>query len=371
MTVHAVYAIYHLSGSYRLKTPGSSKMYHLVASALDVGTLTAYAGIGVAAWRQHAAAGGKGMTWRTVFADTATDTKMVLTVFMLVCVAGGLTAVTLALSLYLVHAMRQLASLPPDANPFVDDDDPRLATKEPEPDKRWSASTTASAASSSAPFLSAEKRAVPFAATRTARPDRPYSYASSERADRYAPSERMQSYTPPPPSPPPSPPPPAPRGGKYTYHTLSLEEADLVGSQRDPRRDDVLGGGYDPVAADPFADQQPGADEPDARTPSLKRSSRAARPPSLYQPQPGSPPRGARPSSLAGGNGNAGSSSGAGSCGHQHDADPPVPENQRSNVASHKSWASAGAVRGYSKATLLAGGAGAGARLRKVSGEAN
>ena len=346
VTVHAVYAIYHLSGSYRLKTPGSSKMYHLVASTLDVGTLTAYAGIGVAAWRQHAAADGDGMTWHTVFADAATDAKMVLTVFVLVCAAGGLTAITLALSLYLVHAMRLLASLPPDANPFVDDDDPRLATVEPEPGKRWSASTDASAASSTAPFLPAEKRAMPFAVTRAARPDRPYSYASSEDAG--APGEPAQSYTPPPPSPPP----PPPRGGKYSYHTLSLDEADLVTGQRDPRRDDVLGGGYDP---DPFADQ-PGADDPDARTPSLKRGSRIARPPSLYQPQSGS---------LASDSGNGRDS------GYPYGAGPPVPESQRSSVVSHKGWASAGAVQGYSKAALLAGGAGAGARLRKVSGEAN
>jgi hypothetical protein len=301
-TVHTFYAIYHLSGSYRLKTPASSKVYFLFSSSIDCAILTFYAFTGIASWRQHAA-GGEDMKWTTVFNDIEINSTIVFTVFLLVCITGGLTLITLVLSLYLIHALRKLANLPPDANPFVEDEDPHLSVKE----NRWSSSTVDSETS----FLDSEKRTVPFAATR----------------------QKVDAYTP-------------PRGGKYTYQTLSLDSMDHGDSRRDSRREETLGAGYGQVQ------EKPG-------TPTLKRGSRVSRPASVCSTPTNGTPRSAKRSSV------------------QSDytlaqEDMPIAESQRSSVVSQKSWGNGGAVQGYSKATLLTQGMeGREARFRKVSGEAN
>ncbi|KAF8535791.1 hypothetical protein BDD12DRAFT_853823 [Trichophaea hybrida] len=306
-TVHTFYAIYHLSGSYRLKTPASSKVYFLFSSSIDVAIITCYAFTGIASWRQHVQGGN--MAWTTVFNDIDINSKIVLTVFLLVCISGGLTVITLTLGLYLVHALRKLSNLPPDANPFVEDEDPQLSVKE----KRWSSSTT----DSETPFLETEKRAIPFAATR-------------QKVD--------GAYTP-------------PRGGKYTYQTLSLNSIDLdVGeSRRDSRREEKLGAGYGQVEETP-------------RTPTLKRGSRVARPASVCSTPSNDTPRSTKRSSIVVSEYTLA----------QEDVHVPIPESQRNSVVSQKSWGTGGAVQGYSKASLLAqGNDGKEARFRKVSGEAN
>lgn len=69
---------------------------------------------------------------------------------------SGLTFLSVLNTLYLVRVFRRLASLPVDQNPFIED------TYTPLPSKRWSQSTTASAA----PSLPEVSKAVPFLQTR-------------------------------------------------------------------------------------------------------------------------------------------------------------------------------------------------------------
>jgi len=224
--VHIIYAIYHLTGSYRLKTPGSSKAYFLLASALDVALLSLYAYIGILSWREHAA--GLARSWSTTFHDPmGADATVVFTVFVLVCGAGGLKVITLGLSLYLIHCFRKLSDLPPDHNPFVADDDPHLAVNEKE--KRWSTSTR----DSEAPL----GRKVPFAATRI------------------VPS-------------------------KHTYQTLDIDSVDFGESRA---RKEVLGAGYGQAEADEVPESPASS-----AAPSLKRGSRVNRPLSISS-MPGKP----------------------------------------------------------------------------------
>lgn len=69
---------------------------------------------------------------------------------------SGLTFLSTLNTLYLVRVFRRLASLPVDRNPFIEDN------YTPLPSKRWSQSTTASAA----PSLPEVSKAVPFMQTR-------------------------------------------------------------------------------------------------------------------------------------------------------------------------------------------------------------
>ena len=241
--VHVLYGIYHLSGTYRMRTPASAKSYHLFASVVDLAIITFYIFIAILAWRQHSA-GIDNMDWRTVFNDNNTTEKLVLGVFLLAVSAGGLTLVTVLLNIYLIHAFRKLQSLPADGNPYFDDEDPLI---EDNNEKRWSAST----ADSETPMLGGG-RTVPFAATRIA-PQKPVA-----------------------------------TGGKYTYQTLSLDNFDIgADSRRDSRREETLGAGYGQVESE-FGKSQPADDDDEhfsapSRTntmSSLKRT-RAVRPSSI------------------------------------------------------------------------------------------
>jgi len=224
--VHLVYAIYHLTGSYRLKTPSSSKVYFLLASGLDITLISLYAYIGILAWRQHTA--GLDRSWSTIFHDPAgADATVVFSVFALACAAGGLKAITLGFSLYLIHCFRKLSVLPPDHNPFVGDDDPRLAVNEK--DQRWSTITH----DSEAPL----GRKVPFAATRA------------------APS-------------------------KHTYQTLDIDSIDF--GESTPKKE-VLGAGYGQAERNDVPESPVSF-----AAPNLKRGSRVARPLSISS-MPGKP----------------------------------------------------------------------------------
>jgi hypothetical protein len=231
--------MYHLSGSYRLRTPGSSKVYFLFSSSVDVAILCFYSFIALLSWRQNVA--GKDMTWTTVFHADGMDGKIVFAVFVTTCAAGGLTLLTLGCSIYLVNACRKLASLPPDHNPFVEDEDPHLAINE----KRWSAS---SADSETALLTGSPKaeRTLPFAATR----------------------QKLNPglHKPPPHS-----------EGKYHYETLNFDDLDL-GTRRAP---ETLGAGYGQVKPEPEPERSP------TKT-SLKRGSRVVRPLSISS-MPGTP----------------------------------------------------------------------------------
>ncbi|KAI5844842.1 hypothetical protein BZA05DRAFT_408657 [Tricharina praecox] len=227
--VHLIYALYHLTGSYRLKTPGSSKVYFLLASALDVALISLYTYIGILSWRQHAA--GADRSWSTIFHEpSGADATIVFSVFLLVCCSGGLKALTLGLSLYLIHCFRQLEVLPPDHNPFVADEDPRLAVNEKS--QRWSTSTR----ESEAPL----GRKVPFAATRAA-------------------------------------------PNKHTYQTLDIDSIDFGESRA---RKEVLGAGYG--QAEQREEDRPESPASSTTAPSLKRGSRVVRPLSISS-MPGKP----------------------------------------------------------------------------------
>lgn len=308
--VHVVYAIYHLSGSYRLKTPGSSKVYFLLASSVDVAIVCFYAFMAVLSWRQHAA--GRDMNWTTVFHDDSIDQKIVFTVFLAACAGAGLTFITLGCSLYLVHAFRKLDSLPPDYNPFVEDEDPHLAVNEK---LRWSSST----ADSETALLQGknpmqEQRTRPFAATRI--------------------KLNPSLHKPPPHS-----------EGKYHYESLNFDELDL-GTRRDT---ETLGAGYGQAPSVPEPERSP------TKT-SLKRGSRVVRPSSISS-MPGTP------TSLK----RASISTYATAAEQRYDETVPIPESQRSSVISHTST-----VQGYSKQALLAAKQeGREWRFRKVSGEAH
>ena len=230
-TVHFTYSIYHLSGSYRLKTPQSAKVYHLLASTLDLIIIAFYAYIAILAWRQHTQ--GRMMDWTTVFTDYNTDSKIVYGVFLVACVAGGLVLATLSMSLYLIHAFRKLASLPPDHNPFVEDDDLQLAASEK---VRWRET-------SDIPFLGGRK--VPFVATRGL----PHEQPSTPIASVY------------------------PESRRHTYESLKLDPSDFLES---PREKQVLGVGYGQVQADEIEVER---GEPSRS--SLKRGSRVMRPASI------------------------------------------------------------------------------------------
>ncbi|KAG0128051.1 hypothetical protein HOY82DRAFT_44367 [Tuber indicum] len=151
-TFHIVYSIYHLSGSYRLRTPSSTVGYYLFASTVDLAIISFYSFIAVLSWRQRNL--GNQMDWATIFTKDGSDEKIILAVFLDACVSGGLTIISVMFSIYLILTFRRLANLPPDMNPFLE---PKGSLTR-KPAKRISASTIAA------------QKSIPFAATRHPRP---------------------------------------------------------------------------------------------------------------------------------------------------------------------------------------------------------
>ncbi|PWW73002.1 hypothetical protein C7212DRAFT_366231 [Tuber magnatum] len=145
---HIVYSIYHLSGSYRVRTPSSTVGYYLFATTVDLAIISFYSFIAVLSWRQHSL--GAEMDWATIFTKDGSDEKIILAVFLDACVSGGLTVISVTFSIYLILTFRRLANLPPDMNPFLE---PKGSLTR-KPAKRLSAST-----------ISIQK-SIPFAATR-------------------------------------------------------------------------------------------------------------------------------------------------------------------------------------------------------------
>lgn len=261
------------------------------------------------------------MDWRTVFNDNDTTIKLVFSVFLLACSAGGLTVLSLGANLYLVHAFRRLQSLPTDSNPYIEDDEEQLLSE-----KRWSGST----ANSETPFLG--HRTMPFAATRIA-------------------NEK-----------------PMVTGGKYTYQTLSVDNFEMGGE--DVRRE-TLGSGYGDVkngsdhvpsyAAPSYAttvdeDERFPAPSRTNTMSSLKRT-HAIRPSSIAGTLKGLKRNSYAPPPPEHGSGESGS----------HDlkrhssydpstaveADGHDIEGLRASVVSSGSWGSSAGVQGFSKAAML------------------
>jgi hypothetical protein len=194
---------------------------------LDLAILSFYAFIGVLSWRQHTASKPQ---WESIIDDSTISAKIILTSFILVCSSGGLTLITLLVSLYLTHYFRILANLPPDMNPFTND----MGT-DAKNEKRWSAFT----ASTTSTTFSATRK-LPFLDTRQKIKDK-------RRTGEHVPA--------------------TPSEGKYTYQTVDIEETDL--GPANVRRTEILGGGYGQV--------------PEPSMPiSLKRGSRTIRSESVY-----------------------------------------------------------------------------------------
>ncbi|RPB02457.1 hypothetical protein L873DRAFT_1673505 [Choiromyces venosus 120613-1] len=149
---HIVYSIYHLSGSYRVRTPSSTVGYYLFASTIDLAIISFYSFIAVLSWRQHSL--GTEMDWATIFTKDGSDEKIILAVFLDACVSGGLTIISMVFSVYLILTFRRLANLSPDMNPFLE---PKGSLTR-KPAKRISTSTIAT------------QQSIPFAATRHPRP---------------------------------------------------------------------------------------------------------------------------------------------------------------------------------------------------------
>ena len=190
--LHIIYNIYHLSSSSSLRIPTSSKVYHLFALTLDLAVCAFTAFIAVLTWKQHATK----LSWKTTLNDDKITVIMVLTMFITVCVLGGLSLIMAMLEIWFIYAFRVLGRLPPDLNPWVVEE--ALTVK-----KRWSALSEEGLSARSP----AEKpRAMPFVASRT------------------------RAHIPAPPS-----------EGKYAYSTLNVAEADVTDQLRvshpEPERD--------------------------------------------------------------------------------------------------------------------------------------
>ncbi|TGZ81868.1 hypothetical protein EX30DRAFT_236018 [Ascodesmis nigricans] len=110
--LHTVYSIYHLSGKHRMRTPGSSKMYHLFSITIDMAAIAFYSFIALLTFRQYHMH--PNMKWQTEFSDDKeTLRKVVFGVFITTCGSGALTIVSLIISIYLIWACRKLQQLPP------------------------------------------------------------------------------------------------------------------------------------------------------------------------------------------------------------------------------------------------------------------
>ncbi|KAH8154999.1 uncharacterized protein LAJ45_00007 [Morchella importuna] len=155
---HIVYYIYHVACSDRVRTPKSSVSYFLFASVVDLAIISFYAFIAILSYRQH-----QGVTdgaWGTIFNNDDAASKIFITVFLVACISGALAILSLLVTLYLIRIFRHLASLSADQNPFlVDEKDSAAYTPL---GKRWSDSTTATAA----PSMPEISKAVPFLTTR-------------------------------------------------------------------------------------------------------------------------------------------------------------------------------------------------------------
>ncbi|CAG9970629.1 unnamed protein product [Clonostachys byssicola] len=113
VALNCCYAIYHLSRDAASRPPSSSSAYQLFSGVADMCTLGLYA---YSAFTVHNDSAG----WVTRLSDQGLLEYFIPAIYYTLIGTGGLHFLTLAISLWLAYAFRQISLMPPDMNPLED-----------------------------------------------------------------------------------------------------------------------------------------------------------------------------------------------------------------------------------------------------------
>ncbi|KAI9739194.1 MAG: hypothetical protein M1834_007407 [Cirrosporium novae-zelandiae] len=119
-TLHTVYAIYHLLGSYKGRTPASASSYMIFAGMIDTGLIPFFVFTAYMSKLEYEYSSKNDDKWGTLFGNLDTTNKIIDSLFLISVVDGSLHLVSLTISIYLAIVYRQISKLPPDMNPLED-----------------------------------------------------------------------------------------------------------------------------------------------------------------------------------------------------------------------------------------------------------
>lgn len=113
VSVHCIYAMYHLSRNAADRAPGSSAAYQIFSAAADLGTISVYA---FGSFATHNDSSG----WGTQLDDETLLQYLVPAAYYGLVAAGGIHLISFTVSLWLAWAFRKISLMPPDMNPLED-----------------------------------------------------------------------------------------------------------------------------------------------------------------------------------------------------------------------------------------------------------
>ncbi|KIW77363.1 hypothetical protein Z517_09809 [Fonsecaea pedrosoi CBS 271.37] len=113
--LHTLYSVFHLARAPTSRTPASTASYMIFAAMVDTGLIPFWV---FCAWVAQADYTRNEYGWSTLFNDSDLSYKIIYAFFILSCVEGALTVVSLLMDIYLGVKFRQISRLPPDMNPL-------------------------------------------------------------------------------------------------------------------------------------------------------------------------------------------------------------------------------------------------------------
>ncbi|KAH6899073.1 hypothetical protein B0T10DRAFT_474482 [Thelonectria olida] len=113
VTLHCIYAIYHLSSDPGRRPPASSSAYHLFSAVTDVAAAPIY---GFCVYMVDKQAD----SWKTLLADQELMDDFVPAIYYGYIAAGSLLLASFSVSCWLGLMFRKISLLPPDMNPLED-----------------------------------------------------------------------------------------------------------------------------------------------------------------------------------------------------------------------------------------------------------